>query len=62
MQGIQLAAHRAMAKADTSRLLPNPLPAPVRVAIAAATPGVQWATARFIGRGFRPESVAAELR
>ncbi|ERK71015.1 hypothetical protein N136_02634, partial [Leifsonia aquatica ATCC 14665] len=42
--------------------LPDPLPPAVRTALAAGTPLLQQVTARVIGRGLRPESVAPELR
>jgi 2-polyprenyl-6-methoxyphenol hydroxylase-like FAD-dependent oxidoreductase len=62
MQRIQLAAHRTISRPEGVRLLPNPLPAPWRLALAAATPAMQSVSARLIGRGLRPESVARELR
>jgi len=62
MQRIQLAAHRGIARPGGPEGLPDPLPPAVRTALAAATPLLQRATARLIGRGLRPESVAPELR
>ncbi|MDR6972468.1 FAD-dependent oxidoreductase [Leifsonia shinshuensis] len=62
MQRIQLAAHRFISRPEGVRLLPHPLPAPLRLALAAATPVVQMVSSRLIGRGLRPESVAPELR
>ncbi|MFP3467337.1 FAD-dependent oxidoreductase [Leifsonia sp. SIMBA_070] len=62
MQRIQLAAHRFISRPEGVRLLPEPMPAPQRAALAAVTPGMQWMSSRLIGRGLRPESVAPELR
>ncbi|GIT81811.1 monooxygenase [Leifsonia sp. LS1] len=62
MQRIQLAAHRGIARPNGPGALPDPLPLLVRGALAAATPLLQRATARFIGRGLRPESVRPGLR
>lgn len=62
MQRIQLAAHRGIARPGGPEGLPDPLPPTVRAALAVATPVLQRATARFIGRGLRPESVAPQLR
>ncbi|WP_313543050.1 FAD-dependent oxidoreductase [Leifsonia aquatica] len=62
MQRIQLAAHRGIARPGGPEGLPDPLPPAVRTALAAATPLLQQVTARVIGRGLRPESVAPELR
>jgi len=62
MQRIQLAAHRYISRPEGVRLLPDPLPAPLRLALAAATPGMQAVSSRLIGRGLRPESVSPELR
>lgn len=62
MQRIQLAAHRGIARPGGPEGLPDPLPPAVRTALAAATPLLQRVTARVIGRGLRPESVAPELR
>ena len=62
MQRIQLAAHRRITRPGAGPLLPSPPPPALRLAIAAATPVVQQFTARLIGRGLRPESVAPELR
>jgi 2-polyprenyl-6-methoxyphenol hydroxylase-like FAD-dependent oxidoreductase len=62
MQRIQLAAHRGIARPGGPKGLPDPLPPAVRTALAAATPLLQQVTARVIGRGLRPESVAPELR
>jgi 2-polyprenyl-6-methoxyphenol hydroxylase-like FAD-dependent oxidoreductase len=62
MQRIQLAAHRRITRPGAGPLLPSsPSPA-LRLAIAAATPVAQRLSARLIGRGLRPESVAPELR
>ncbi|MCI0156692.1 FAD-dependent oxidoreductase [Leifsonia shinshuensis] len=62
MQRIQLAAHRRITKPGGGPILPSPPPPALRLAVAAATPVVQRFTARLIGRGLRPESVAPELR
>jgi 2-polyprenyl-6-methoxyphenol hydroxylase-like FAD-dependent oxidoreductase len=62
MQSIQLAAHRRIARPGGAALLPDPMPEPLRLALDAAMPLVQRFTAKMIGRGFRPESVAPELR
>lgn len=62
MQRIQLAAHRSIARPGVAELLPDPMPVPLRLGIAAATPIVQRLTAGLIGRGLRPESVAESLR
>ncbi len=62
MQRVQLAAHERIARPGGAQLLPYPVPAPLRLALAAATPVAQRVTARLVGRGFRPESVAPELR
>jgi 2-polyprenyl-6-methoxyphenol hydroxylase-like FAD-dependent oxidoreductase len=62
MQRIQLAAHRFISRPEGVRLLPEPMPGPARVAIAAATPVTQMLASRLIGRGLRPETVAPELR
>jgi 2-polyprenyl-6-methoxyphenol hydroxylase-like FAD-dependent oxidoreductase len=62
MQRIQLAAHRGIARPGGPEGLPDPLPRTVRAALAVSTPVLQGLTARLIGRGLRPESVAPELR
>jgi 2-polyprenyl-6-methoxyphenol hydroxylase-like FAD-dependent oxidoreductase len=62
MQGIQLRVHRQLAKPGGGAILPNPLPAPLRWALAAIMPVVQRITARMIGRGFRPEHLDPALR
>lgn len=62
MQRIQLAAHRFISRPEGVRLLPEALPGPARVAIAAATPVTQVLASRLIGRGLRPETVTPELR
>ena len=62
MQGIQLRVHRQLAKPGGGAILPNPLPAPLRWALAAIMPVVQRITARMIGRGFRPEYLDPALR
>lgn len=62
MQRIQLAAHRFIARPEGVRLLPDPLPLPLRLALGAATPPLQTVSSRLIGRGLRPESVSPELR
>ncbi|SEB12818.1 FAD-dependent oxidoreductase [Leifsonia sp. 21MFCrub1.1] len=62
MQRIQLAAHRTISRPEGVRLLPEPMPAPLRAALAVATPAVQVVSSRLIGRGLRPESVSPELR
>ncbi|MFI5060953.1 MAG: FAD-dependent oxidoreductase [Actinomycetales bacterium] len=62
MQSLQLAAHERISRPGGLTGLPNPLPRPLRAAIDAATPLLQRYTARMIGRGFLPESVASELR
>lgn len=62
MQRLQLAAHERIARPGGLSFLPEPVPAPLRFALAAATPLLQGFTARLIGRGYLPESVAPELR
>lgn len=62
MQGIQLVAHRQLAKPGGGAILPNPLPTPLRLLLSAVMPLVRLFTARMIGRGFRPEHLSAELR
>lgn len=62
MQRIQLAAHRTISRPEGVRLLPEPMPAVLRAALAVATPGMQAVSSRLIGRGLRPESVSPELR
>ncbi|MFF9564179.1 FAD-dependent oxidoreductase [Leifsonia sp. NPDC014704] len=62
MQRIQLAAHRTISRPEGVRLLPEPMPAALRAALAVATPGMQAISSRLIGRGLRPESVSPELR
>jgi len=62
MQKLQLAAHERIARPGGLSFLPEPVPAPLRFALAAATPLLQGFTARLIGRGYLPESVAPELR
>ncbi|WP_431246223.1 FAD-dependent oxidoreductase [Leifsonia xyli] len=62
MQRIQLAAHRFISRPEGVRLLPDPLPAPLRLAVAGLTPAVQQVASRLIGRGLRPESVDPALR
>jgi 2-polyprenyl-6-methoxyphenol hydroxylase-like FAD-dependent oxidoreductase len=62
MQRIQLAAHRRISRPGAGPILPSPPPPALRAAIAVATPLVQRFTARLVGRGLRPESVAPELR
>jgi 2-polyprenyl-6-methoxyphenol hydroxylase-like FAD-dependent oxidoreductase len=62
MQGLQLAAHERIARPGGLSFLPNPMPRALHLAIDAATPVIQRVTARMIGRGFLPESVAPELR
>jgi 2-polyprenyl-6-methoxyphenol hydroxylase-like FAD-dependent oxidoreductase len=62
MQRIQLAAHRFITRPEGVRLLPDPLPAPLRLGVDAVTPVLQAVSSRLIGRGLRPESVAPELR
>lgn len=62
MQRIQLAAHRFITRPEGVRLLPDPLPAPMRLGVDAVTPVLQAVSSRLIGRGLRPESVAPELR
>lgn len=62
MQRIQLAAHRFITRPEGVRLLPDPLPAPLRLGVDAVTPVLQSVSSRLIGRGLRPESVAPELR
>ncbi|WP_431279019.1 FAD-dependent oxidoreductase [Leifsonia poae] len=62
MQNLQLAAHERIAKPGGLAFLPNPMPRALHLAIGAATPVIQKLTARMIGRGFLPESVAPELR
>lgn len=62
MQRIQLAAHRGISRPGAGPLLSrSPSPA-VRLAIGVATPVAQRLSARLIGRGLRPESVAPSLR
>lgn len=62
MQRIQLAAHRGITRPGAGPLLPPSPPPALKAAIAVATPLVQRFTARLVGRGLRPESVAPELR
>ena len=62
MQRIQLAAHRAIGRASGAGTVPHPLSPALRLAIAAVTPVIQLVSARLVGRGLRPESVARELR
>ncbi|WP_223693349.1 FAD-dependent oxidoreductase [Leifsonia poae] len=62
MQSLQIAAHARIARPGGTTLLPDPLPAPARWGLDAAMPLVQRLTARVIGRGFLPESLAPELR
>jgi 2-polyprenyl-6-methoxyphenol hydroxylase-like FAD-dependent oxidoreductase len=62
MQKLQLAAHERIARPGGLSFLPNPMPRALHLAIDAATPVIQRITARMIGRGFLPESVAPELR
>lgn len=62
MQRIQLAAHRFISRPEGVRLLPEAMPGPLRLAIAAATPTTQVLASRLVGRGLRPETVAPELR
>jgi 2-polyprenyl-6-methoxyphenol hydroxylase-like FAD-dependent oxidoreductase len=62
MQKLQLAAHERIARPGGLSFLPEPMPAPLRAVLAAATPLLQGFTARLIGRGYLPESVAPELR
>lgn len=62
MQGLQLAAHRRIARPGGAAILPDPAPEPLRLALDAAMPLLQRVSARVIGRGFLPESLAPELR
>lgn len=62
MQRLQLAAHERISRPGAPALLPSPVPAALRLAIAAGTPVMQRIAARVIGRGFRPESIVPELR
>lgn len=62
MQRIQLAAHERITKPGGADLLPKPVPPLLRALLAAATPPLQSLTARLIGRGLRPESLAPDLR
>ena len=62
MQRLQLAVHERISRPGGAVLLPSPVPAPLRLAIAVATPVVQRVAARVIGRGLQPESLDAELR
>lgn len=62
MQRIQLAAHRYISRPEGVRLLPDPLPMPLRLALDGVTPAMQTISSRLIGRGLRPESVAVGLR
>ncbi|WP_295120332.1 FAD-dependent oxidoreductase [uncultured Leifsonia sp.] len=62
MQRIQLAAHRRISRTGAGPILPSPPPPALRAAITVATPLAQRFTARLVGRGLRPESVAPELR
>jgi hypothetical protein len=62
MQGIQIRAHNAFARPGGGALLPNPVHASARMLLGAAMPFVQLFAARVVGRGFRPEHLAAGLR
>ncbi|WP_308220546.1 FAD-dependent oxidoreductase [Humibacter sp. RRB41] len=61
MQAVQLAAHHVINGAGVA-VLPNPLSGPRRIVLSAVMPLVQRVAARVIGRGFRPEHVAPQVR
>ncbi|GAB3794575.1 FAD-dependent oxidoreductase [Humibacter antri] len=61
MQAVQLAAHHVINGAGV-QLLPSPLGEPRRIVLSAVLPVVQRVAARMIGRGFRPEHVAPQVR
>lgn len=60
MQAVQLAAHHVINGAGVQ--LPTPLGEPQRILLSAVLPVVQRLAARMIGRGFRPEHIAPQVR
>jgi len=62
IQPVQLQLHRRIAREGAGLTIPNPLPPSVRFALRFVLPVARRVMARVVGRGIRPEHVAAGLR
>jgi 2-polyprenyl-6-methoxyphenol hydroxylase-like FAD-dependent oxidoreductase len=61
MQNIQLRLHSVIGRPGGGRILPSPVPRPIRVVLRVLIPPARFFTARLIGRGFRPERISASV-
>jgi 2-polyprenyl-6-methoxyphenol hydroxylase-like FAD-dependent oxidoreductase len=61
MQPLQLRLHTMIAKPGGGGFLANPMPWWQRAVASAALPVLRRATARIVGRGFRPEVIGPQL-